>query len=88
MDETRKPEFNTTEQSEVPTGRRGKHDDIVQRILYDLGELQSGKALKIPLADLPDSKVNIRSALSRATRKLGKNVSTAADETYLYVWND
>jgi hypothetical protein len=36
---------------------------------------------------LPDTKVNIRSALNRATRKLGKTVATAADEEYLYVWN-
>jgi hypothetical protein len=43
--------------------------------------------LKIPLDELPDTKVNIRSALSRATRKVGITVATAADEEFLYVWN-
>jgi hypothetical protein len=43
--------------------------------------------LKIPLSDLPDSKVNIRSALNRATRKSHKSVATAADDDFLYVWN-
>ena len=79
--------FKTTPQSDVPTGRHGKHRDIVTRILGDLEGLESGTALKIPLDELPDTKVNIRSALSRATRKVGKSVATAADETYLYVWN-
>ena len=44
-------------------------------------------SLKIPLSDLPDTKVNIRSALNRASRKVGKSLGTAADDDYLYVWN-
>jgi hypothetical protein len=79
--------FKTTSRANVPTGRHGKHRDIVTRILNDLDGLAVGSALKIPLDELPDTKVNIRSALSRATAKLGKSVATAADEEYLYVWN-
>ena len=79
--------FNTTEQTSVPTGRNGKHKSITNRILADLDGLEKGKALKIPLAELPDTKVNIRSALSRASHKIGKTVGTAADDDYLYVWN-
>ena len=79
--------FATTLKTGVPNGRNGKHKEIVTAILRDLASLQGGRALKIPLADLPDSKVNIRSALNRATRKAGINVSTAADEKFLYVWN-
>jgi hypothetical protein len=79
--------FNTTPQADVPTGRHGKHRDIVTRILNDLEGLESSTALKIPLDELPDTKVNIRSALNRATRKVGKSVGTAADDEYLYVWN-
>jgi hypothetical protein len=79
--------FKTTPRADVPTGRHGKHRDIVTQILNDLEELGSGSALKIPLDELPDTKVNIRSALSRATRKVGKSVATAADDEYLYVWN-
>ncbi len=79
--------FNTTERSNVPTGRNGKHKEIVTAILKDLATLETAKALKIPLSELPDTKVNIRSALNRATRKLHKSVATAADEQFLYVWN-
>lgn len=79
--------FKVTERSDVPTGRTGKHKSIVTQILADLEGLEAGKALKIPLTELPDTKVNIRSALNRATRKLGISVATATDEEYLYVWN-
>jgi hypothetical protein len=79
--------FNVTSRADVPTGRHGKHRGIVTQILNDLEGLESGAALKIPLDELPDTKVNIRSALSRATRKIGKSVATAADDEHLYVWN-
>jgi hypothetical protein len=85
--EERTRSFKITEQSDVPTGRNGKHRSITSRILDDLEGLESGKALKIPLSELPDTKVNIRSALSRASHKMGKTVGTAADDEYLYVWN-
>jgi hypothetical protein len=79
--------FKTANRSEVPTGRNGKHKDIVAKILSDLDQLQIGMCLKIPLDQLPDTKANIRSALNRATRKLEKAVATATDDDYLYVWN-
>ncbi|HSY01850.1 MAG TPA: hypothetical protein VK819_06830 [Acidobacteriaceae bacterium] len=71
----------------MPTGRHGKHNSIVNQILDDLKDLETGKAIKIPLSELPDTKVNIRSALNRATRKLDKAVATATDDDFLYVWN-
>jgi hypothetical protein len=49
--------------------------------------LKEGAAIKVPLADLADSKENVRSALNRATRKSNRNVATATDESFLYVWN-
>ncbi len=79
--------FKVSERANVPTGRNGKHKGIVTQILSDLEGLGSGQCLKIPLSELPDSKVNIRSALNRATRKLHHSVATAADEEFLYVWN-
>jgi hypothetical protein len=42
--------------------------------------------LKIPLSALPDTKENIRSALSRATRLKGIETATASDDEFLYVW--
>jgi hypothetical protein len=79
--------FDTMEQASVPTGRNGKHKAITTRILDDLEGLEAGKALRIPLSELNDTKVNIRSALARASHKNGKAVGTAADDDYLYVWN-
>ncbi len=87
MAERKKRTFNVIERDGVPNGRHGKHRDIVTRILDDLKDLPPGKALKIPLGELPDSMVNIRSALSRFTRKQGTSVATAADGECLYVWN-
>ncbi len=79
--------FKVAERSIVPSGRNGKHKAIVTQILSDLEGLGGAQCLKIPLSQLPDSKVNIRSALNRATHKLGQNVATAADDEFLYVWN-
>ncbi len=79
--------FKTMAQLEVPQSRNGKHKKIVSMILRDLGQLKDGAAIKVPLADLEDSKENVRSALSRAARKSMRNVATATDENFLYVWN-
>ena len=80
--------FKTLDQTDVPQGRNGKHNAIVTRILSDLDQLEKGKALQVPLTELAESKEKVRSALNRATRKLQRNVATATDATYLYVWND
>lgn len=87
MNRQRTATFNVTDRVNVPTGRHGKHNSIVTQILDDLKDLEAGKAIKIPLSELPDTKVNIRSALNRATRKLDRAVATATDDDFLYVWN-
>jgi hypothetical protein len=79
--------FKTIVKADVPQGRNGKHKEVVTLILKDLDGLKSGSALKVPLADLAESKEKVRSALNRATRKDGRKVATASDATFLYVWN-
>lgn len=79
--------FKTMVQADVPQGRNGKHKQIVTTILKDLDGLKADSAIKVPLADLADSKEKVRSALNRATRKAGRKVETASDATFLYVWN-
>jgi hypothetical protein len=79
--------FKTMVQTDVPQGRNGKHKPIITAILGDLGSLKPGSALKIPLAELVESKEKVRSALNRATRKAKRRVETASDATFLYVWN-
>jgi len=80
--------FKTMQQADVPQGRNGKHKQIVTQILDDLSQLRAGVALKVPLADLAESKEKVRSALNRATRKAGRKVATATDQEFLYVWNE
>lgn len=79
--------FRTMVQADVPQGRNGKHKQIVTTILNDLDGLKADSALKVPLAELAESKERVRSALNRATRKAGRKVATASDATFLYVWN-
>lgn len=78
--------FGSIAQEDLPHGRNGKHRSIVEVIMADLRNLDAGRALKIPLAQLPDTKENIRSALNRVTRRLGIQVATASDAENLYVW--
>lgn len=79
--------YKTMDQADVPQGRHGKHKEVVTAILKDLDNLKDGSAIKIPLAGLAESKEKVRSALNRATRKAGRNVATASDDSFLYVWN-
>ena len=78
--------FKAMLQSDVPQGRNGKHKAIITKILSDLDQIEKGVALKVPLAQLAESKEKVRSALNRATRKRGMDISTASDDTFLYVW--
>lgn len=78
--------YESINQADVPKGRDGKHKQIVTQILGDIDLLDADRALKIPLAELPDSKENIRAALNRATRQRGIEISTSSDTEFLYVW--
>ena len=80
-------QFETMAQVDVPQGRNGKHKQIVSLILNDLNQLKDGGAIKVPLAELAETKEKVRSALNRATRKGGRKVATATDDRYLYIWN-
>ncbi|MFP5235368.1 MAG: hypothetical protein ACLGSD_05660 [Acidobacteriota bacterium] len=80
--------YKSISQLDVPKGREGKHKHVVTQILSDLQQLSDGLALKIPLAELPDTKENIRSALNRATRILCIDVATSSDAEFLYIWKN
>ena len=80
--------FQGMRQIDLPQGRNGKHKAIVTKILSDLDQIDKGVALKVPLVQLTDSKEKVRSALNRATRKDGRNVATASDDEFLYVWKE
>ena len=78
--------FESVLQTDVPKGRDGKHKTIISRLLADIAKLDGGAALKIPLSQLPDTKENIRSALSRAARQASINLATSSNSEFLYVW--
>jgi hypothetical protein len=78
--------FESVLQLDVPKGRDGKHKQIITQLLADIAQLDSGAALKIPLAQLPDTKENIRSALSRAARQAKLDLATSSNDDFLYVW--
>jgi hypothetical protein len=84
--EDRPPKFQSILQADVPKGRDGKHKQIITQLLEGIEQLRDGAALKIPVAELPDTKENIRSALSRATRQKEISIATSSDEDFLYVW--
>ena len=78
--------FESISQVDVPKGRDGKHKRIILELLESLANLKDGSALKVDLALLPDTKENIRAALSRATKMRKMNVATSSDDTHLYIW--
>jgi hypothetical protein len=78
--------FESVLQASVPKGRDGKHKEIITQLLSDIAQLAPGSALKIPLAQLPDSKENVRSALSRAARQQKISLATSSNDEFLFVW--
>ncbi len=78
--------FDSISQVDVPKGRDGKHKKIITQLLGDIAQLNSGSALKIPLAELPDTKENIRAALSRAAAQKKLSIATSSNADFLFVW--
>ena len=68
--------FESVMQVDVPKGRDGKHKEIITQLLSDIARLGPGTALKVPLSQLPDTKENVRSALSRAARQAKISLAT------------
>jgi hypothetical protein len=58
----------------------------VAQLLHDIEGLEAGRALKIPMSELPDSMANIRSALNRASKQRSLEIETSSDDDYFYVW--
>jgi hypothetical protein len=80
--------FESILQVDVPKGRDGKHKQIILQLLEGIEQLKAGSALKVPLAELPDTKENVRSALSRATKQKQIDIATSSDEDFLYIWKN
>jgi hypothetical protein len=72
--------------NDLPKDRDGKHKRIFTQLLNDIERLHDGSALKIPLAELPDTKENIRSALNRSASQANIAIATSSNEEFLFVW--
>jgi len=82
-----KRHFESIDRSAVPHTRKGKHYDIVEQILQEIGDLRSKKALKIPRSALGAAKLqHVRAALSRASSRENLGLATSSDDEYFYVW--
>jgi hypothetical protein len=82
-------DFETIPTSQVPHGRKGKHNALVSQIMSNLLTIQAGNALKIPILDLRKQKVeNVRAAVNRAGKKVNLQVATSCDDYFFYVWID
>lgn len=79
--------FGTKLITAIPHGRKGRHNEIVTKILSDLEQTGADTAILVPLDGLNGEKMeNVRSALNRATRLKDIPVATSTDDKYFYVW--
>jgi len=80
------PKYRQVELSTLVKGRRGKHHDLVGRILQELETVPPGSALEIPLVDVEIGLPNIRSAVHRGATARALDIETLADEKNFYVF--
>lgn len=81
------PNFGRTLIAGLKKSRKGKHFDLLLKIMEDLRKSQSGFAVKIPLARIGSvSVLNLRSAIVRAASKENIRVATSSDNEYFFVW--
>jgi hypothetical protein len=79
--------FGRVRVKDLPNSRRGKHFELLRKILEDLKNAPSGSAVRVPLAETGGAGLaNLRSAVNRATKAKGLKVETQSDEKYFYVW--
>ena len=80
------PRFRQVELSALRQGRRGKHHDLVERVLRELQTVPPGSALEIPLASVEIGLANVRSAVHRGAASKGLEIETLADDENFYVF--
>lgn len=87
LSDSNEPLFESIARSDVPTSRKSKHHEIVEKILREVDGLKTRRALRIPRSALGNAKIeHIRAALSRASAKNKIDLATSVDDRYFYVW--
>ena len=81
------PNYGRVSINGLKKSRKGKHHELLFKIMQDLRDAAPTVAVQIPLSNIVDVKVlNLRSAIVRASAKEGIAVSTSSDDQYFYVW--
>ena len=81
------PNYGRTLISGLKTSRKGKHHELMGRIMEDLEKSTPNYAVRIPLSSVEGvSVLNLRSAIVRIANKAGIRVSTSSDNENFYVW--
>jgi hypothetical protein len=67
--------------------RRGKHHELVGKVIKELKSAADATAIQVPLSRLKGvSAPDFRSAISRAASAEGLKISTYSDAVNFYVW--
>ena len=86
-EEKRYPNYGRVLISALKKSRKGKHHELLGRVMEDLKKSAPGYAVRIPLSSIKGvSVLNLRSAIVRAANKDGTQVSTSSDDRNFYVW--
>ena len=80
------PNYETTPIAGLKKSRKGKHYDLMGRIMGDLRQLRSGLAIRIPLSSTKGVPVLKRSVIVRTAAKEKMRVATSSDDENYYVW--
>lgn len=83
----RYPNYGRVPIGNLKQSRRGKHHELLKRVMEDLRNATTGYAVRVPLADTEGvSVLNLRSAIVRAAAKEKINIATSSDDENFYVW--
>lgn len=81
------PNYSRVLVSGLKRTRRGKHHDLMGKIMEDLRKCEAGFAVQIPLDSIEGvSVLNLRSAIVRAAAKESIGIITSSDGEYFYAW--
>ncbi|HKW16611.1 MAG TPA: hypothetical protein VJO35_03785 [Terriglobales bacterium] len=87
MDGKKYPNYERVPITGLKKSRKGKHHELLGKIMEDLREAPPNVAVRIPLSSIEGvSVLNLRSAIVRASTKEDIPVSTSSDDRYFYVW--
>jgi hypothetical protein len=87
MEGKKYPNYGRVPIAGLKKSRKGKHHELLTKIMEDLRNAPSKIAVQIPLSSIADvSVLNLRSAIVRASAKEGMVISTSSDDQYFYVW--